>query len=518
MAVAFRQEQKNIPILFFNPNSWPHRSAKSKYLLWPAYAFRIVAPIPKPKKLNLFQQYILALIQTNLTNPSEIADCLGLEKELVQYILEQLFCMELIDNQGLLTKLGKNLLKDGIFQQQEVKSGYIFQNPLDGKFWPRFVTQLEFADAEYDDKQRVNLLLGNSNTPWRERAFRLLENKIENKNRLFTPPQLEEIIQVYQQHWQDYRQFRQARYNENIPLPNLTDSTISDGQIGLLSSHPIPCLLTTYTYIHSSKSQNGNAWQIADPFGLGTNPSLQKVLEKYYTIDENLQVFLQDLKEDISKIEQETIAANPSEIQEKIIEKFGKTILEHEKLFWKLQSLEIAKIELQKLGSSIFPNNFKDIIFKANAVIKELFQIVQENFSTINCWVGQGLINYDNEHNANMLDKIAKKIGFELDETDKLPNNLRYVKFFSIQQTSMLNNNESLSCLTIILLLKAHRTLEHPFHKLALLYPNFLMFVSQCIELEELVSLNDISKISLSSVLEEIESIYQFLPILIRIK
>ena len=55
---------KSTPILRLNYGKVPD----VRWVLWPAYAWRVVAPVPKERPLNLFQRAILGLARVEETS------------------------------------------------------------------------------------------------------------------------------------------------------------------------------------------------------------------------------------------------------------------------------------------------------------------------------------------------------------------------------------------------------------------------------------------------------------------
>lgn len=121
---------------------------KSRSFLWPVRIWQVLAPGMDSAGLNVFQRTILGLIQVNQTDPSDMAHWLGVDKELILYILAtQLMPNGWVDSRGKLTSQGVERLEDDVQARQDLKSGYVFQDALNGALWPRVVDHLPYVES-----------------------------------------------------------------------------------------------------------------------------------------------------------------------------------------------------------------------------------------------------------------------------------------------------------------------------------------------------------------------------------
>ncbi len=140
---------------FYDSNAVKEASYKHTFFLWPVWVWKVLAPISNHhKSLNIFQRTILGLIQAGKTDTQEIADWMGLEKELVVFIYaSQLQPNGWVDTKGLLTINGEHILDNELDKRRELKTCFIFQDAITGQLWPRVIT--EFPDIEptgFNDK------------------------------------------------------------------------------------------------------------------------------------------------------------------------------------------------------------------------------------------------------------------------------------------------------------------------------------------------------------------------------
>ena len=123
------------------------RSPRGKSILWPVWVWEVLAPKPGKEGLNLFQRSILGLIKARKSDPALIAEWLGLEKEMILYIIAgQLQPDGLLDEKGRLTADGLKELEEDQDQRDILSTAYIFQDAITGKLWPRVSQDLPYID------------------------------------------------------------------------------------------------------------------------------------------------------------------------------------------------------------------------------------------------------------------------------------------------------------------------------------------------------------------------------------
>ena len=91
------------------------RPSGGRSFLWPVHVWKVLYPDPEQHvpRLNLFQQAILGLVRAQCLDSQKIADLLGLNRELVQFIM----AAQLIPNgwmaaSGTLTLQGQQILDE----------------------------------------------------------------------------------------------------------------------------------------------------------------------------------------------------------------------------------------------------------------------------------------------------------------------------------------------------------------------------------------------------------------------
>src|SRR5690349_10339794 len=155
-------------VLLYKPKSHvPYRQGGRRFLLWPVYAYRVYAPKPKVRKLNIFQKAILSFCRVGERSVENMARALHLDVEIVSFVINELRHSSLLSPDYSLTSKGGTILAEELDQlPTEVVISYVFQDPWSGKLWPRIVESLQYANIEYEGASKFpTLLFGTKGSP-----------------------------------------------------------------------------------------------------------------------------------------------------------------------------------------------------------------------------------------------------------------------------------------------------------------------------------------------------------------
>ena len=100
--------EKDTPVLRLNYGKDPN----ARWVLWPVFAWRVVAPVPKERKLNLFQRAVLGLARAKVTAIVDVADRLLIAPDLAGLVVLELQDKALLDHAGEPTAHGLKMLDD----------------------------------------------------------------------------------------------------------------------------------------------------------------------------------------------------------------------------------------------------------------------------------------------------------------------------------------------------------------------------------------------------------------------
>jgi len=128
------------PVLSYSPWPKPKTVKDGKlFVLWPVFAYKVLAPRPIKKELNLFQKAVLGLCRAGQQDPDSIAKRLHLEREIVKFVLSELRHTGFIAKNNIITTTGESILTTEMDRlPDEIVSAYVFQDPWEGRLWPGY--------------------------------------------------------------------------------------------------------------------------------------------------------------------------------------------------------------------------------------------------------------------------------------------------------------------------------------------------------------------------------------------
>lgn len=258
-------------VLDFRPTTHRRdlRLAKRTYLLWPVWGWRVVTPEIDAVPLNVLQRAVLRFRMAGVREYIRIGDLLGVDRELVALVAEELSTTKALDAAGSVTDLGHRLLEESSFDSKETRVGWVFQDTYNGRVLPRFVTRLEYAEIESDDNGSAHLAWGSKGSPKKSWAFVLRKGHSTP-----TPPEPREVIEAARRHRRHERRLRRAGLDlDAVPAEMIR-------QVSLVSDKPAPFHLLSFVYVPESVADEAERWYVADPFGFGASPPMRDQLDK----------------------------------------------------------------------------------------------------------------------------------------------------------------------------------------------------------------------------------------------
>ena len=271
MAFGFTRES---PVLSFGPKHharWRDR----RFLLWPAWAYRVVAPRIRQRRLNLLQRAVMGLCRAGLGRPDTLADHLSVHPDLAALIMKELGDRGHLDTNGLPTSEGIRILDEDAIDAHEMVAGYVFQDPWRQDLWPRFVERLDYCELDYDENGFPVLLTGTTGKPRRFQTFTVLP-----RGNVGAPatPSSKAIVEAVTRHRRGLR-FNDADDTDEEPIGEFDATGVHIRRVSFVEETPQPVFLTTYAYVPESDS-GAMDWYVCDPFGLGQSVRLRRGVEQ----------------------------------------------------------------------------------------------------------------------------------------------------------------------------------------------------------------------------------------------
>jgi hypothetical protein len=437
---------KDTPVLRINYGKDP----KVRWVLWPVFAWRVVAPVSKPPAQNLFQRAVLALARANVSRIGDVADRLLIAPDLAGLVVSELQSEGLLDSMGRPTENGKRTL-EGIEQEpaDEAKVGHVLTDPYTAKLWPRFlIGDLPIADYELSDDGWPVLLSGSAGDPWRDHTFSVLPTRGDTV--VMARPSAAAILRAARRHRRQ-RDFDEVDDDRDVPWLR---------RVSFVDDRPQPYLLALRVRRHDSGD-----WMVDDPFGHGEAFDIRARLEECLDSHRGLRQWLAPL-----------VGADPNtptlghlqvEAEWKVEERLTLAVRQFDTVRERLVAMHRALLEAESEAAP--RDKWDDVLVKAQRVVERVLHTVYQSHRVADQPLFTKLAVSDKEYNRLLLNDMAHELGFHT----PLPATLASVRRGKIQNAEQ-GGGGSLRPLILLGLLCADRVHSHPFRRAGLKAPDLL--------------------------------------------
>lgn len=256
------------------------RPSGGRPLLWPVHVWKVLYPTKRVLKLNLFQQAILGLARARCQDSSEMAELLGLDRELVAFIIAtQLIPNGWLSTLGAVTLQGERVLEEAQDASEEVRMGYAYQDAISGNWLPRFTEALPEIEPKKVDERGYPVFLRDLNSGKEDRPFRLdhaREGVLD----------MAALFEAFARYRTDHDHARQRDEGGELPTRVRIES------FSFVEDTAQQMWLWTWVFPDSAGEQ---PWLIADPFGLQQAASwLRKPLQEVLPRREGVARYIAD--------------------------------------------------------------------------------------------------------------------------------------------------------------------------------------------------------------------------------
>lgn len=437
---------KDTPVLRLNYGKDPN----ARWVLWPVFVWRVVAPVPKERKLNLFQRAVLGLARARVTAIVDVADRLLIAPDLVGLVVLELQGMALLDHTGGPTARGLKMLDD-IEEDppEEAQVGHVLTDTFTGKVWPRFLTgDLPIADVELSDDGWPVLVSGSAGDPWKDRTFCLLPSGRDVVT--MARPSARDVLRAARRH---RRQRDYDEVDDDRKVPRLH-------RVSFVDDRPQPHLLSLRVRRHHSGD-----WMVDDPFGHGEAIDLRARLEERLDSHKGLRAWLAPLVG--SDPTAPTLGHLQAEAAWKVEERLTLAVRQYDAVRERLVAMHRALLEAESEDAPL--DKWDDVLVKAQRAVERALHTVYENHHDAGPALFAKLAKSDKEFNRRLLDATAADLGFHA----PLPVTLSSVRRGKIQYAER-GGGGSLRPLVVLGLLCADRDEEHPFRRVGNTTPDLL--------------------------------------------
>ena len=246
--------------------------------LWPVRVCKVLYPTTRVLNLNLFQQAILGLACARCQDSSEMAKLLGLDRELVAFIITtQLIPNGWMTNLGAITPQGEVVLEEAQDASEEVRMGYAYQDAISGNWLPRFTEELPEIEAKRIDERGYPIFLRDLDSGKEDRPFRLSHFRESARD-------IRALFDAFERYQTDHHH---AKHRDDEPPTLLRIESLS-----FVEDSAQPMWLWTWIFQDESGPQ---PWLVADPFGLQQAASwLRKPLQEILPRNNGLARYIAD--------------------------------------------------------------------------------------------------------------------------------------------------------------------------------------------------------------------------------
>ena len=511
MAFNFTPEQ---PVLNFGPRHharWRHR----QFLLWPAWAYRVVAPRVRQRQLNVLQRAVLGLCRAGQYRAEAIADNLSIHVDLAAFIVTELTDLGNLDAHGLPTEHGIQVLEKDSIETQQMVAGYVFQDPWVGDLWPRFVESLDYCELEYNDKGFPSLLLGPTGKPRRYRTFTVLPRS----EVVPVTPSASAVVEAVARHRKGLR-FKDADESDDEPIGDFVASGVQISRVSFVEEDPQPVFLTSYLYVPESDAAAMD-WYACDPFGLGQSVRLRRRVEGvmndvpalFGVVNELVGQTLHAGYED----QRRWLEAIQLQAGLELDRRLTVNIRTHAS-FEQLLAMESARHEMRSLGRDCPERKTNEVLRSCVKVLETVFSSMATAHPLGDIWKrvyvprvdgrtgNQRLVQQqDRAVLAALYESAIRSVGF----ADPIPQALVNVKAGQIRSVAAYGDHWRLRPLVTATALLADRDPIHPLRRVARQDPLLLNVIDEIATLGGGAGHANGADISVSDAEQQVEKVYE---------
>jgi hypothetical protein len=428
---------------------------RTALILWPMFGWRVLAPQPRPRELNLAQKAVLGMLEVGL-KLDPIAEQLALDRDLTALVILELAQLGLADILGQPTAKGLAALeRERLEPEDETVVGWVFSDACTGKVWPAFVAaDLPVAATELDAEGWQQLVPSRgSGKPYR--AFTMLPKP--QSLQLVRPRDVDVLAAARSQR-------RRDRFDD-VPL---ADRTVAPQQVSFIANQPEPFLLAT----RCIRDADGE-WSVHDPIRGGESRELRKLLEARLDEHPGLRAWLGHViagdvtADDLQSLKQQAAW----EIETALTIR----IREQPDIHAALVAMQRALLECQKLHAP--DDKWNDAIVKTQIAVEGALlealpkQLRDQTRDRFRLRVGK---NEDPDFNAQLIEQTARDLGFRT----PLPTGLVKVRGGKVLFV-LESGTGTVRPVLLASLFAAAAHEQHPMRRLAKSHPDILERIHQ---------------------------------------
>ena len=471
MAASFGPES---PVLSYGPRAHPNPDPRNDrvWVLWPAWAFRVIAPQFRRRPFNALQKAVLGVLRASRHTAAELGERLGIHPELAAFVVNELQTQGRVDDEWAVTGRGIELLDEEREESTNLTPGWVFKDPWNDHLWPFVAPSLEYARTGQDERNRVVLDLGTTGRPWQQQVWMQFP---PDGRQLAAPPDAHQILRAARRHQ------RLERQRQEVDVPIDEDDIEAGSVAGLdlnriasIEPAPEPVFLVSFLYV--PRDGDDTDWHACEFFGRGSDPALRRLVVR---VAEEIEGLAQRLDRLLGLTSHENFAEFRRAEEERnrrarrLLERtLTVDVVRHEAVADTLMETIAGWLELRDLGDAAGPRRCRDVLTSCRRILERLFVEVR------NEWPLTGVADRLSRHDWKMNEEVLRAAADELGLTE-LPNAVRRVNHGRVRAVSDYDNAWQLRPLVAATLLGARTETNHPLRSAARKAPDLLVRIER---------------------------------------
>lgn len=455
---------RTTPVIDFGATSAPLLWGSRRWILWPAFAYRVMLPGPSNPPFNIIQRGILEMCRAGVRDIESITKQLALPLDLVRFVIEQLYGMGVLDDMDSPTPRALRLLEESNDPSEVEESGYVFVDGHSLRLWPRVHRgSLPVIEADFD-QGKLRFQRGTQGKP--ETIFPTVAWPTPGTQPSI--PTTYEVQKAARHHARRIRAFHREA-SSYIDADDTLNGLKSKG-LRVIGTDPEPVFVAVCVFLPKNLQQK--SWLVTDPCGLGVSDVLRHETAKLANEGKhNFAKLLEEVTGQAWRVDEDDLAAYLSEATNNAMERVTKRLGEAAKLLPPdvLERLADADVRLEGARTA---KPIEDFLGNAYAALESVFGWL------VSLYPDPGLssvLGFTAHENAVLLHKVVEQLGFTISQdTRRILSVSRGVVKGAIEY----GNKTLPGCLAAALLAAQYES-NHPLVMLATRAPDALEFLAE---------------------------------------
>ena len=460
------------------PEGYFRAGYEKQAVVLPMRACKVLVPYPKDDALNLFQETILKLLNCGAKEEKWLAEKLSLDPSLVEVVIKELYERKLITKSRNITEEGTRFLEDESLSY-DMKTGYVFYDYVSKSYMDAFIPDSKFKPSEIRNRKKdagIIQFYFDSTDPnsHYEAAVVTKADKPEHE----INPSIYDVLKVCRKQRNRERMMFSGNYTEEKD-EDIVRFAHSD-KVSLLNDNK-DVYVATYIVIPTGDIVNKSNMQVLYPFGEGFSSQLIDPIKSIANYPENdtLKDAIDELKKkqtELTENEKQKNRTYSDEVIKRMDAILSVNVQNYPYVSRRALEVESKRENILRLIKENKGKNWETINSNINDYILAVYRLLAASLIDVadkNNYY-KNYLNSDPKHNAVTLKEIALQCGFADDEVLEKYLRVKKGRVIGAYGSEGAKSSEEVCALVALNLLEAKDNLEHPFYRLAKVYPTFV--------------------------------------------